>query len=172
MKVREMGQKYPILPEALEENDAYYARLLLVTCDWDSINVWMQAREALVTSATTFQHLQGEIAYARLLIVQERPEQAEILLERLAEASETGGWIDQFIKIRILQAMAASACGYEDQAMDYLGESLQLAEPRGYVSPFVDEGKCIEPILKNGLEQGKWKTPQMMAYVEGVLRAL
>ena len=80
------------------------------------------------------------VMLARILIAQERLDEATRLLPRLLEAAEAGGRTARSIEILNLQALAFQARGEPARAMTALERALTLAEPEGFVRIFVDEG--------------------------------
>jgi LuxR family maltose regulon positive regulatory protein len=94
------------------------------------------------------------IALARLLIAQGRQDKASRLLQRLLEATETGGRTSRLIEVLLLQALAFQAGGDTDQAIAALEQALTLAAPRGFIRIFVDEGPPIAGLLYKALERG------------------
>jgi LuxR family maltose regulon positive regulatory protein len=106
-----------------------------------------------------------EIAYttlARVLIAQGRldgaPRQldrAAVLLQRLLQAAEAGGRIATAIEIKLLQALAYQVGGEPTQALNALEQALTLAEPRGFVRTFVDEGPPVARLLYAAATRGR-----------------
>jgi LuxR family maltose regulon positive regulatory protein len=88
------------------------------------------------------------LVWARLLIVQDKADQALRLLAHLLEAAEAYGRTGRAIEILALQALAHQACDQEEQALVALERALSLAEPAGYVRTFVDEGAPMARLLR------------------------
>jgi LuxR family maltose regulon positive regulatory protein len=80
--------------------------------------------------------------------------EALTLLGRLQTAAAQAGWVQEEIKIGILQALALSAHAEKDKAMQLLGEALRLAEPGGFIRIFVDEGAMMAHLLSEATAQG------------------
>ncbi len=74
-------------------------------------------------------------------------QEAEGLLDRLLTAAEAGGRVRSIIEIRILQALIDHARGDIISALTPLQQALALAEPKGYVRIFVDEGPSMKQML-------------------------
>jgi LuxR family maltose regulon positive regulatory protein len=68
-------------------------------------------------------------------------------LDRLLQAADGGSRMGSVIEILVLQALAHQAQGSIPPALAPLEHALILAEPEGYVSIFVDEGKPIAELL-------------------------
>lgn len=171
LKAKDLLAKYPMAPEVIEVNEACWLRLWMAVGDLSTANKWARGRRTPPDDSRWFSRMPGEIANARLMIAGSQYQQAGERLEQLAGEAESGGWFDHLIKIRILQALVNHAGGLNDEALDYLGESLRLAEPHGYVSVYVDEGKPAEILLKEGLLQERWAAPEIKRYVDNLLRA-
>jgi LuxR family maltose regulon positive regulatory protein len=75
---------------------------------------------------------------------------AAILAERYEMAARDGIRYAQ-IEIRILQALA---CSDDEQALAYLSEALNMAQPEGYVRIFVDQGRALVPLLRRAAHEG------------------
>jgi LuxR family maltose regulon positive regulatory protein len=87
------------------------------------------------------------ITLARLLLAQDRAEQAVAFLDRLLEAAELGGRTGSAIEILILQSLANRHSDV-GAALAALERALVLAAPEGYVRLFINEGAPMEALLK------------------------
>ena len=108
-----------------------------------------------------YQHDLNHVNLARVLVAQgmRQPsgpylDKALGLLARLLRAAETAEWINEAIKILILQALALQARGDSEEALTALARALSLAEPGGYVRIFVDEGAPIGKLLRQAVARG------------------
>jgi LuxR family maltose regulon positive regulatory protein len=81
-------------------------------------------------------------------------EEALKLLGRLQAAAAQAGWVQEEIKIGILQAVALHARGEKDKAVQLLGDALALAEPGGFIRIFLDEGVPMAQLLSEAVAQG------------------
>jgi len=95
-----------------------------------------------------FEHL----LLARILIAQEKTEEAMLLLNRLLAISETEKRTASVIEIQMLRALALETQGTSGQAMIDLGKALSLAKPGGYIRLFINEGKPIANLLEKLLD--------------------
>jgi LuxR family maltose regulon positive regulatory protein len=95
-----------------------------------------------------------QAAVARMLIAQDRLDEALSLLASLLKASQAAGRTAHAIKVRALQALAFQAQGDEDRALSALEHVLSLAKPEGYVRTFVDEGAPMARLLRDALAEG------------------
>ncbi len=117
------------------------------------------------TGAPIFRE-QEQMILARVLIAQQRWNEALPLLARLAEEAETGGRFGRLIEILVLQAMARQAQRDTAQALIALEKALAMGEPEGYVRIFVEQGAPMATLLQQAAARGI--TPQ---YVSGLLAA-
>jgi LuxR family maltose regulon positive regulatory protein len=76
------------------------------------------------------------------------------LLERLLGAAQAGKRISSAIEILLLQALAYQAQGDTPRALTPLEQALTLAEPRGYLRIFLDEGQPMRQLLSSAATQG------------------
>jgi len=92
-------------------------------------------------------------ALARVLIAQEQSDEATRLLSRLLEAVEGSEHTSGMIEILMLQGLAFQASGDTDQAISSLERALTLAEPRGFLRIFIDEGSPMAQLLYETLSR-------------------
>jgi LuxR family maltose regulon positive regulatory protein len=176
-KTEQFIRKYPILPETVEMNQATWVRLWLAQGDLAKASEWAAERQLQRLHATegsgssSFARELGEMARARILLYQGRLDDASMLLSKLAEAARAAKRNGRLIEILVLQAQAAQAQGYEDEALRYLEKSVRLGEPEGYLRVFADEGKPLETLLQAGLERKKWSDPRSQKYLERLIAA-
>jgi LuxR family maltose regulon positive regulatory protein len=94
------------------------------------------------------------IVLARILMAQERPDEATRLLQRLLETAEAAGRTARVIEILALQALVLQAQAEMERAMAVLQQSLALAEPGGFIRTFVDEGQPMAGLLREAINRG------------------
>jgi LuxR family maltose regulon positive regulatory protein len=80
--------------------------------------------------------------------------EALTLLGRLRVAAAQAGWVQEEIKIGILQALAMQAQGTSQSALEELGRVLSLAEHGGFIRLFVDEGIPMARLLSEATARG------------------
>lgn len=88
------------------------------------------------------------ITLARVLLAQDRSEEALDLLRRLEQAAERGGRYAHVIEILVLRTLAFDALHRASEAISTLERALTLAEPEGFVRVFVDEGAPMRNLLE------------------------
>ncbi len=87
------------------------------------------------------------LSQARVLLAQGDPSAAQTMLAAYLQQVEAKKWQDERLKTMVLQSVAQSMQGAQDQALQVLHEALALAEPEGYVRIFVDQGAPVAALL-------------------------
>ena len=94
------------------------------------------------------------ISQARVHLTQGDPAAALAVLGPLRRQMENKGWLDEQLKIVILEALAYQANGETEMAAQHLGEALAMAEPGGFIRVFVDEGRPMAQLLSETADRG------------------
>jgi len=102
-----------------------------------------------------FENELTHIAQARVLIAQNRVNEAIEILLRLEESACSAQRIGRVIEILLLESLAMQQKGDSEDAILALTKCLTLAEPEGYVRVFLDEGKPIQMLLAAWLAHAK-----------------
>ncbi len=123
------------------------ARLLLARGDIAAAARWAQENGLRAADAPPYSREPEYLVLARVLLAQDRPAEALILLERLRAAAAAQARIGSIIEIRALQALALAASGEQASAVDTLAEALTLACPQGYIRVFADEAAPMSALL-------------------------
>jgi LuxR family maltose regulon positive regulatory protein len=87
------------------------------------------------------------LSRVRVLLAQGDTSAALAVLELLCQQMEAKGWVDEMLKVMVLQAVTLHAHGEEDQAVQLLGDALALAKPGGFIRTFVDEGEAMRLLI-------------------------
>ena len=139
---------------------AWRTRLALTQDNLFAANQWGQDRGLIHDGKTKapeefdYFAIIEYIMLARVLMAQDRPDEAVDLLTQLHSAASAGGQTSRMIEIRNLMALAFQAIGNPEQAIASLEQALTLAEPEGFVRTFVDEGPPMAHLLYKALPQG------------------
>ncbi|UCG24719.1 MAG: helix-turn-helix transcriptional regulator, partial [Chloroflexota bacterium] len=141
------ADEYDLPRWALPQLSAWQARLWLEQEKLDAASQWVVERGPKADGELSFLREIEYVALARVLISQEKLDEASKLLLRLFEAARAGGRTSRMIEILILQALAFQAGGDAAQAMNTLEQALDLAEPEGFIRIFVDEGQPMVELL-------------------------
>jgi LuxR family maltose regulon positive regulatory protein len=94
------------------------------------------------------------ITLTRVLLAQGRPDEALAVLKPLLVIAERWGLNERVMRFQILRALAFHAQDDVAQGIAALDRALSLAEPAGYVRPFVDEGEPMARLLYRAVERG------------------
>jgi LuxR family maltose regulon positive regulatory protein len=126
---------------------ALRARLLLARGDLAAAAGWTKQRGLGANDQPSYPHEPEYLVLARVLLSQDRPDQALGLLQRLHAAAAAQGRLGSLIEIQALRALALAGSGDEAGAVAVLAEALTLACPQGYVRMFADEGAPMGTLL-------------------------
>ena len=94
------------------------------------------------------------ISQARVHLAQEDAPAALAVLEPLRQQVEAKGWVDERLKVMVLQAVALQMHGEKDKAVQLLSEALAMAEPGGFIRIFVNEGIPMAQLLSEAAAHG------------------
>jgi LuxR family maltose regulon positive regulatory protein len=126
---------------------AQRARLLLAQGEVAAAARWVEERGLGPDDDPGYPREQEYLVLARVLLAQNRPSPALALLKRLHAAATAQGRTGSVIEIQALRALALTATGEEERAVDALAQALMLGCPQGYVRVFADEGAPMAALL-------------------------
>ena len=139
---------------------AFITRVLLKLGNLSKAQDWVNRVNLSADDDPSFLQEFEHITLARILIAAYRRDNTEEtindairLLERLAEAAETGKRTGSLIEILLLLALAFEAQHDITAALVPLKRALSLAEHQGFVQLFVDEGAPMGRLLLENLKQ-------------------
>lgn len=138
----------PAVADLLNPVWAVRARLLLENGDLSSAVQWAESRGLGPDDEPVLSVEPAHLALARILLAQHRPGDALALLDRLRAAAVEQGRMGSRIEIDALRALGAQAAGDQTRATATLSETLELAEPEGYIRVFVNEGPAMAGLLR------------------------
>jgi LuxR family maltose regulon positive regulatory protein len=87
------------------------------------------------------------LAYVRVLLAQNRLEDAQKLLGTMERSASQGERRRKLISIYLLQAVAHRAAGHTEEAVARVKKALDLAAPEDYRRAFLEEGPAILDLL-------------------------
>jgi LuxR family maltose regulon positive regulatory protein len=136
-----------IWPAITRQTDALQVRLWLQTGNIQKAIAWSAL--PLEKDADRFPFLSEYrlFARARILLTQDRPEEALKILAKLRVSAETGKRYGVLIGIRGLNALALQSAGRAQEALAELDAVLELAEGENYVRTIIDEGQAMVVLL-------------------------
>jgi LuxR family maltose regulon positive regulatory protein len=126
---------------------AWEADLELRLGNVDAAVRWAESAGLSPTDSPDFSREAEHFTYARVLLAQKRPAEAQMLLSSLERYARGSGLVRSLITICILQALVQQALGRKEQALVCLEEAVRLAAPEGYRRAFLDEGPAVLVLL-------------------------
>lgn len=150
-KLQAIFREYDLPILAVNQLSAWQAKTLLKQDKLDKAIRWVEDRKLTTDGELSFFRETEHIVFARILISQEKLDEAATLLQRLLEYAQMGGRITREIEILILQAIVHQAKDENEKAMSVLEQALVLAEPEGFIRTFVDEGSAVARLLYEAL---------------------
>ncbi|MVP01268.1 LuxR C-terminal-related transcriptional regulator [Paenibacillus lutrae] len=157
--------------------EAEQACLALQQGSFDYALEWLQRCGLAHTDEVSLYHVLEHLALARVLVSCGRMEEALYLLERLNHLLDREDRLRDRIKVLILMSAAHQRLGQTEAALVPLETALQLAQPKGYIRSFIDEGAVMVELLSAYLKvpQGGRSTefsPSFMTYAKQLLQAM
>jgi LuxR family maltose regulon positive regulatory protein len=146
-EARRMASQMPPVPLIEAILGAGEAELRLRGGDVAAAARWAEARDLSPADRPHVGEDPGYLTYARLLLAQNRPRDAQTLLAALARSAQEGSRIRDLITIHILQALTQRALDCEEEALTHIERALRLAAPEGYYRAFLDEGPAVARLL-------------------------
>jgi LuxR family maltose regulon positive regulatory protein len=131
----------------LDPVPALRARLRLAQGDLAAAVRWTNERDLCPDDEASYPREPEHLVLARVLLAQDRPDQALALLDRLHALAATQGRTGSVIEIQALRAVVLAAAGDQAGAPAALTGALTLASSQGYVRVFVDEGAPMRELL-------------------------
>lgn len=149
----DVGGAVAMLAQA--EQSAHQRNFPLRLPEIAAVQVLTLIRQGLLTAAVQVaRQYELPLSQARVLIAQNDPSSALVVLESLRQQTEVRRWADQRLKTMVLQAVAQRLEGEKERAAQTLGEALALAEPGGFVRTFLDEGIPMAQLLSETAARG------------------
>ena len=115
--------------------------------DLTFVSHWAETANLSPGDSPSYLLLGTHLTYARFLLAQERVEEANKLLGRLAQFTEKQGLNRWLLSTLILQALAAVKLGEQAAAEELLAQAVKLAAPEDYYRAFLDEGAVVIGLL-------------------------
>jgi LuxR family maltose regulon positive regulatory protein len=137
-------------PLQMVEARAFQARLALLQGDLAAALRWAQGVAPEDLAARTLFPEVPRVTLARVLIAQgtrDSLQQAGQMLGEIVEIARGVHSTPHTIELLALQALVCDAQGEGPKALDLLHQSLELAQPGGFLRVFVDLGPAMPPLL-------------------------
>jgi LuxR family maltose regulon positive regulatory protein len=147
------------------------ARLALETGDLASARRWAEEQGLGPQDEIDFYHTTQYYILVKLLLADERPEDAEGLARRLLAQAEQTGRTRFAVEALILLALAQQDQGDVSDAVTILDGALARGREAGFVRLFADEGRPLAGLLAKWLESahGRGATPALRSYTRRLL---
>jgi LuxR family maltose regulon positive regulatory protein len=137
-------------PVQMVETRAFQARLALLQGDLAAALRWARGVTLEDLPARTLFPEVPRVTLARVLIAQgtrDSLQKASQILEEIVEIARGVHSEPHTIEMLALQALVCDAQGEGPKALDLLRQSLELAQPGGFLRVFVDLGPAMIPLL-------------------------
>ena len=136
---------------------AAQARISLILGDHNTAFKWQSAfvTKAHVPSMVFFL-ANPFITECRVLLVQGTDKALNLAIHKLEEyqkSTEAINYISQCIEVLVLLSLAYELAGKKEKAIHTLEKVLSLAEPGGWVRPFMEAGPSMTALLKDALDR-------------------
>jgi LuxR family maltose regulon positive regulatory protein len=140
-------------PWVVTEIKAWQLRLWLAQGKIEETSQWLAEQGLEVTGNPDRFNEMEYLILVRFLIATGHPSDTLDLLKRVYTNANDRGHISRVIEVLNLQALAMQAVGDTRQAINVLEQSLALAEPRGFLFAFVNEGPPMARLLYEALSR-------------------
>ena len=132
------------VPRMASLADAYLARIQLYTGQKQDAAQWAAAYQDMRGSS---QQEFEDLTLARILLATGDLDTIPSILKPLLEKANEAGRMQTCIEVMLLLGLFHQAKKDISSALDWLGKSLSLAAPEGYVRVFLDEGQPLLDLL-------------------------
>ncbi|NIP44593.1 MAG: tetratricopeptide repeat protein, partial [candidate division Zixibacteria bacterium] len=153
-KIEDISIKSYGPPWIMNYKNAWQARLCLAQGNPEAASQSLIDLDMNTQEDVPFLREMEYLVLVRILIAQGKLDGAATLLQRLYKAAdEAGGRTSSKIEILVLQSMVFQGQGDTNQALSSLAQAIELAEQRGFIRIFVDEGPPMARLLYQALNR-------------------
>ncbi len=142
---------------------AYQARIWLESGHSDLWTHWSEERGISTKDKLSCRIEPEHVVLARLLIAQDRPEDADRFLRRLIKNAQEGQRVTSVLEMRLVRVKALYAQAKFEETIQELKRALALGEKGGFIHVFTMEGKTTAALLAKILEDQKRAKPDQAA---------
>ena len=155
---------------------AYQARIWIELGHTDLFTQWIEERGISIEDKLSCRNEPEHVVLARILIAQDRPEEADRFLEKLIKNAQEGHRIISVIEMHLVRVKALYNQAKIDETIQELKQALALGEKADLIHAFTMEGKMIARLLTKVLEDNKRAksnqgTPYSTKYINKILAA-
>jgi LuxR family maltose regulon positive regulatory protein len=154
LKLEQTARESHVPPWIVSRIAAWKAKIWLKEGNKAALRQWVQERLLDTDGEPLFVREVEYLVFARILIFRGELEEAVNLVERLIERAQAGGRITRQIEMYLVLALAVKELGDTDKAMTILSKGLSLAESRGHIRLFVNEGPPMARLLYEAVTRG------------------
>jgi LuxR family maltose regulon positive regulatory protein len=136
---------------------AVEARLACLRGDLAAATQWLRSWYSGDSAVASWRFELPRLTRARVLVAQNTSASLQLAaseLAYLAEQCEQRFDVSHLIEVLALQAAASAAQDAITEALPVLARAVQLAEPGGYVRPFLEPGPGLAAVLRHLVAQG------------------
>jgi LuxR family maltose regulon positive regulatory protein len=153
LKLEEIGRESHVPPWIVSRVAAWKAKIWLKQGNKGALRQWVQARLLDTAGESLFVREVEYLVFARILILRGEREDAVNLVERLIERARAGGRVTRQIEMYLVLGLAVKELGDTEKAMTILSKGISLAESRGHIRLFVNEGPPMAHLLYEALSR-------------------
>jgi LuxR family maltose regulon positive regulatory protein len=155
---------------------AYQARIWMELGQTDLLLQWIPERGISTRDKLACRIEPEHVVLARILIAQDKPEEADRFLKRLMKNAKADRRIISVLEMRLVRLKALYAQAKIDETIKELEQALVEGERAGFIHVFTMEGKIIARLLTKVLEDHKrtksgHTTPYSINYINKILAA-
>jgi LuxR family transcriptional regulator, maltose regulon positive regulatory protein len=151
-----------VTPLTRMRNAACHVQLALAQNDLEAATYWAGLVTEPADSSQFYPHL--DLASSRLLLARGEKSQAAKKLKGLSALASQAGWGSGAVEVCALQALAAETSA---EALHFLEEALQKAQPEGFMRTFLDKGEPLRVLL----ERLRPQAGELKGYLLSILSA-
>jgi LuxR family maltose regulon positive regulatory protein len=150
---------------------ALQARIALEEGDLTAALKWVKSNEATQLCESFSMHTSPNLLRARILCWQGSAvnlNEAEVILHELRTHADARHNTHKLIKILCQLALVYEAQDRAGETLDTITQAVDLAQPGGYLRPFLDMGPIMEQLLRRSLVDGV--TPEKLERILSAYR--
>jgi LuxR family maltose regulon positive regulatory protein len=132
---------------------AWRARIWIIQGKANEAMRWVHDRGISLEEDISIEYRSEHLILARVLLAQERWDEALSLIQRFFELEELQEYVPFEIELHVLHALVFQGLGNRDQSLLSLKSALDLAKPRGFHQIFIDEGPPMVSLLYEALSE-------------------
>jgi LuxR family maltose regulon positive regulatory protein len=166
--IKDFSQALRVIDEILKESEkiylppwmghviaAYQARIWIELGHTDLLPQWIEERGIGTKNKLSCRTELEHIVLSRILIIEDRPEEADLFLQKLVKNAHEGQRFVTILEMLLVRVKALYAQAKIDETIEVLKRAISLGEKGGFIHVFTMEGKMIARLLAKILEDQK-----------------